>query len=118
MFKGLGNLGNIASIMGSMQQLPERMQQLNDQMKSETVVGSSADGSVTVTMNGVGHVHNVQVDGEPTGADLETAILDATNNAGAAAKQLYAESISQMVSDLDIQVPGLDGMLTQMMGGS
>lgn len=37
MFKGLGNLGNIASMVGSLQELPEKMKELNERMKSETV---------------------------------------------------------------------------------
>ena len=41
MFKGLGNLGNIASMVGALQQLPEKMQELNEQMKSERVSASS-----------------------------------------------------------------------------
>ena len=44
MFKGLGNLGNIASMMGSLQSLPQKIEELNERMKSERVVGSSSCG--------------------------------------------------------------------------
>ena len=52
MFKGLGNLGNIASMVGALQQLPEKMQELNEQMKSERVSASSQCGNVHISMNG------------------------------------------------------------------
>lgn len=117
MFKGLGNLGNIASMVGSLQQLPEKMQELNERMKGETVSASSGCGQVTVAMSGTGHVQSVQIGEELSGAELEQAILEATNAAGAAAKQLYAEAISQMVNEMDLNLPGLDGVLSSLTGG-
>lgn len=118
MFKGLGNLGNIASMVGALQQLPDKMQELNDRMKSERVSASSGCGTVHVSMNGVGHVEEVKIESELTGEDLEHAIRDATNAAGAAAKQLYAESMSQMARDMDLNLPGIDNILTNLTGGS
>ncbi|TWU47377.1 hypothetical protein Poly51_51770 [Rubripirellula tenax] len=118
MFKGLGNIGNIASMMGSIQQLPDRIKELNDRMKSESVSASSGCGAVHVTMSGTGHVQSVKIaDGSLSGEPLELAIADATNAAGAAAKQLYAESISHLVNDLDLKIPGLDSIITTLTGG-
>ena len=116
MFKGLGNIGNIAAMMGSLQELPEKLKELNERMKQETVSASSGCGTVNVVMSGTGHVSSVKIDGELTGHELEQAIQEATNAAGAAAKQLYAESISQMVSDMDLNMPGLDKMITNLTG--
>ncbi len=118
MFKGLGNLGNIASMVGALQQLPEKMQELNERMKSERVSASSGCGTVHISMNGVGHVEEVKIKGDLTGEDLEHAIRDATNAAGAAAKQLYAEAISQMARDMDLNLPGIDNILNNLTGGS
>ncbi|MGB7327349.1 MAG: YbaB/EbfC family nucleoid-associated protein [Rubripirellula sp.] len=119
MFKGLGNIGNIASMMGSLQQLPDRMKELNDRMKSESVSASSGCGKIHVTMSGTGHVNSVQInDSELTGSDLEEAIADATNAAGAAAKQLYAESISHLVNEMDLKIPGLDSVISTLTGGN
>lgn len=127
MFKGLGNLGNIASIFGKLQDLPDKMQALNEQMKSERVTASSSCGHVTVTMNGVGEVQSVDVDptvlgGEGGGAvpadTLGQAIQDATNSAGGEAKQLYAGAVSQLASDLDLNIPGIDGLLSSFTGGN
>lgn len=116
MFKGLGNLGNLAGLMGSFQELPGKMQELNERMKTETVTATSGCSTVTVTMNGVGHVQSVKIDGDLTGEDLEQAVLEATNGAGAAAKQMYADAISHMASEMNINVPGIDGMLASLTG--
>ncbi len=119
MFKGLGNLGNIASAVGSLQKLPDKMKDLNERMKGESVSASSGCAKVRVTMNGTGHVESVEIDGDDlVGAELEQAIVEATNAAGAAAKALYAESISQMVSEMDLNLPGIDGLLASLTGGS
>ena len=75
MFKGLGNLGNIASMVGALQQLPEKMQELNEQMKSERVNASSQCGNVHVTMNGVGHVEEVKLEGELNPAELTARVI-------------------------------------------
>lgn len=117
MFKGLGNLGNIASMVGSLQKLPERLNQLNERMKHETVSASSGCGTVNVSMSGTGHVKEVKINGKLSGHELEQAIQDATNAAGAAAKQLYAEAISQLAAELDLNLPGIDGLLTNLTGG-
>ena len=117
MFKGMGGLGNLTSMIGSMQQLPEKMKELNERMKSETVSASSGCGKVNVTLTGTGHVEEIKIDEGLTGHELEVAIAEATNAAGAAAKALYAESINQMVSDMNISIPGLDGMLSHLTGG-
>lgn len=116
MFKGMGGLGNLTSMFGAMQQMPERLKELNARMKSETVSASSGCGKITVTMNGTGHVKQVSIEGDLDRHELEVAIEEATNAAGAAAKELYAESISQLVSELNLNVPGLDGMLASLTG--
>lgn len=121
MFKGLGNIGNIASMMGSLQSLPQKLEDLNERMKSETVTASSGCGRVTVSMNGVGHVQSVQVDAELRGSEdsseMEEAIVDATNAAGAAAKQLFASGISHMTEEMDLNLPGMDSILSSLTGG-
>ncbi len=117
MFKGLGNLGNIASIVGSLQQLPEKMNELNERMKGESVTVSSGCGRVTVMMNGVGHVEEVKIGDGLSGHELEQSVLEATNAASAAAKQLYAEAINEMVNDMNLNLPGIDGVLKTLTGG-
>ncbi|MDA8743342.1 YbaB/EbfC family nucleoid-associated protein [Rubripirellula amarantea] len=117
MFKGLGNLGNIASMMGSLQSLPQKLEELNERMKSETVTASSGCGRVTVSMNGVGHVQSLKVDPELQGAEMEEAIVDATNAAGAAAKQLFASAMSHMTQEMDLNLPGMDNILSSLTGG-
>lgn len=116
MFKGLGNIGNIAAMVGKLQSVPEKLEALNERMKAETVSASSGCGTVHVSMNGIGHVQSVKIEGDLTGHELEQAILEATNAAGAAAKQLFAEAIQEMVKEMDVNIPGVDKLLTNLTG--
>tara|TARA_R110002049_G_scaffold2750_4_gene21888 strand:+ start:30857 stop:31213 length:357 start_codon:yes stop_codon:yes gene_type:complete len=118
MFKGLGNIGNIASMMGAMQQVPEKLSVLNERMKVETVTMSSQCQRVTVVMSGVGQVQAIEIIEGTAGEELHIAIIEATNAAGTAAKQMYAEAISEMAGEMDLNVPGLDGMLAKLTGNA
>ncbi|WP_182864917.1 YbaB/EbfC family nucleoid-associated protein [Rhodopirellula sp. JC639] len=117
MFKGLGNLGNIASMMAAFKDLPQKMQELNARMQSEHVRGDSSCGRVFVIVNCVGQVQSVNItdDGISKG-ETEQAVVEAANAAGAVAKQTYAEAIREMVNDMNLDIPGVDGFLTSMMG--
>jgi len=118
MFKGLGNLGNIASMMGAFQELPQKMDELNTRMKSEHVTGASNCGRVTVVVNCVGEVQSVAITEESamTTVDTESAVVEATNRAGATAKQTYADAIREMVSEMNLDLPGVEGLLTSFTG--
>ena len=116
MFKALGGLGNMASMLGVVQQLPEKIKQLNDQMQRETVSATSDCGKVTMTMSCTGVVQNVQIDPELSGTDLESAVTSASNNTGSAAKSRFAEAAGQMAKDMNIEVPGVEDMIKNLAG--
>ncbi|MEO1615013.1 MAG: YbaB/EbfC family nucleoid-associated protein [Planctomycetota bacterium] len=116
MFKGLGNLGNIASMVSAFKELPEKMQELNARMKDEHVSGMSSCGRVTVVVNCVGEVQSIKIAEGMEHAELEPAILEATNQAGATAKQTFADAVQQMVSDSGVDLPGVDGLLSSFTG--
>lgn len=118
MFKGIGNLGNIASMVGAFQQLPEKLKKLNERMKQETVSATSSCSTVVVIMNGVGHVQSIKIEGEHEHDELEHAIVDATNAAGAAAKELYAGAVGEMAREMNLDLPGMDKMLSALTGSS
>ena len=108
MFKGMGNLGNIAAMVGSLKDLPDKMKDLNERMKSESVSASSGCGAVQVSMSGTGHVESVKIDGELSGHELEQAIQEATNAAGAAQgvrnelDTLVKTQVERVLGDLDV----------------
>ena len=116
MFK---QLGNIASLMKQAQQMSGRMQEVNDQMRSQRVEGSSGGGMVKVDANGLGEVLKVSIDPDLIERGdremIEDLLPAAINDANAKAKQLHAESMKSLTSGMDL--PGLDEALDQVVGG-
>jgi hypothetical protein len=50
-------------------------------------------------------------------AEIEQAVLEASNQAGATAKQTYMDAIREMAAGMDLDIPGIDGLLTSFTGG-
>jgi DNA-binding protein YbaB len=118
MFKGLGGIGNFASMMGGLQQLPEKLQQVNGRMQQEVLRGTAGEGAVVVEVNGLGEMQGIECD--PAAHDpqaLQIWIVEASNAAHAAAKQRFAEAIREVSQELGLNVPGMDGALHHLTGG-
>lgn len=105
-------------MMSAFKDLPSKMEELNARMKAEHVSGSSSCSRVTVVVNCVGEVQSVTISAEEMStADTERVVLEATNQAGATAKQAYADAIREAVADMNLDIPGIDGLLTSFTGG-
>lgn len=119
MFKGLAGM---ASMMGNLHQLPAKLEEINNKMRQSRVSGESNCGHVSVVMNGLGEVQSVQIsptlvaDGDP--APATEPICQATNKAGAEAKRLYGEAMHAMAKEMNLNLPGMESLLTKMTGGS
>ncbi|MEM6470871.1 MAG: YbaB/EbfC family nucleoid-associated protein [Planctomycetota bacterium] len=116
MFKGLGNLGNIASMVAAFKDLPDKMQDLNARMKDEHVSGKSSCGRVSIIVNCVGEVQSVSIKETFDGPEMENAVKEAANAAGAVAKQTFAEAVRQMIAESGVDIPGVDGLLSSLTG--
>ena len=117
MFK---QLGNIASLMKQAQQMSGRMNEVNDQLRAKQVQGSSGGGMITIDANGLGEVLKVTIDPDliarGDGEMIEDLMPAAINDALVKAKQLHAESMKSLTSDMDL--PGLDEALDRFVGGN
>ena len=67
-------------------------------------------------MNGAGQVQSVQIEEGLQSSESEVAVLEATNEAGTAAKTLFASAITEMTSEMDLNLPGMDGILASLTG--
>jgi DNA-binding protein YbaB len=87
-------------------------------MKEEYVSGTSTCGRVSVVVSCSGQVQSVKIheEGLPN-AEIEQAVLEASNQAGASAKQAYADAIRDLATGMELDIPGIDGLLTSFTGG-
>ena len=117
MFQGLGNF---ASILRQAQQMGSRRRELNERLKSQRATGSAGAGMVTAEVNGLGELLKVSIEPQlvETGDRemIEDLIPAAVNQAVAKSKQLHADAMKSMTSELN--VPGLSEALSQMTGES
>ncbi len=120
MFKGIGNLGNIANIMKQAQEMGGKMQELTEQLKTKRVVGSAGAGMVEVEANGLGEALAVRID--PTLIEkqdrelLEDLLPAAINAAQQKAKALHAEQMQSLTGGLNL--PGMEDLLGNLGGNT
>jgi nucleoid-associated protein EbfC len=115
MFKGLGNLANLGSLMKSAQEMGSKMQALGEELKLKRATGAAGGGLVEVEVNGVGEVLAVRIDPalvERQDREMIEDLLPAAFNAAIQkANELRAEGMQSITGGM--QLPGLDDALSQ-----
>jgi hypothetical protein len=101
MFKSIGGLGNISSILSNMHNIGPRMKEVTVQMREQRIIATAGDGAVEVIINGIGEMQEIRVG----------------NIAGASAKREYAQAIQRVASEMNLNLPGLDALLGSLTGG-
>ena len=116
----LKGLGNIATLMKQAQEMGGKMQEMQEQLKQQRVIGTAGAGLVEVEMNGHGEVLRLKIDptlvAKADGEMIEDLVPAAVNQASAKAKALHAEGMKAMTGGMDL--PGLDDALEPLTGGA
>ncbi len=118
MFKGLGNLKDLGSLLKQAQEMGGKMQAINEELKTKRATGQAGGGLVEVEVNGVAEVLSVRIDPslieKQDGEMIEDLLPAAFNAAQSKAKQMYAEAVQSLTGGLPI--PGLQDALEQFSG--
>ncbi len=115
MFKGLGALGNIASLMRNAGELSGKLNQVTENLRQRKVLGEAGGGMVRVEANGLGVVTTITI--EPNliesgnGEMLQDLLPAAINQALARARQLHVEAMRDVTGG--ISMPGMDQLMEQ-----
>lgn len=62
MFKGLGQMGDMAKLMKSAKDIQDRMTALQEELKSTTITGEAGAGLVKATATGKGELTSLSID--------------------------------------------------------
>jgi nucleoid-associated protein EbfC len=120
LFKGLGNLANLGSIMKQAQQMGSTFQGINEQLKTQRVTGAAGGGLVEVEANGLGEVLAVRIDPALIARGdremIEDLLPAAINQVGSKVKERFTEALGSMTQDLNL--PGVKAVLEQLSGGN
>jgi len=102
--------GDLANIMGKVQELQSNMKTVQEELGNLTVEAASGGGMVTVKMNGKFELQELKIDqnaGDVNDVEmLEDLIIAAVNNAVAKCQQTMKEKMTDAMGGLNI--PGLD----------
>jgi DNA-binding YbaB/EbfC family protein len=118
LFKGLGNLANLGSVLKQAQQMSSTLQGVREQLRAKRVTGVGGGGLVKVEANGLGEVLSVAID--PSLVEkgdremIEDLLPAAFNQATAKVKQLHADAVRAATQDMGL--PDLGGVLEKLTG--
>lgn len=117
MFK---NLANFATVMRQAQQLGGKLQEVNDQLRSQRVVGTSGGGLIEAEVNGLGEVLSLRISPQLL-ADGDQDVIEslapaAVNQALEKAKARQAEAMQAVMGN--VSLPGLQDAISQLTGSS
>lgn len=104
------NKGSMGNMMKQVQKMQEKMAQLQEELESAEVEGSSGGGMVKVVANGKGEIRSIVIDPEVVDKDeiemLQDLIVAAINQVKQKSQELQAEQMSGLTGGLNI--PGLN----------
>lgn len=106
MFKGLGNLGDMAGMMKKAKEMQAQMAEMQESLASITVTGESGAGLVKATATAKGELTGLDIDPSIfSPEDMEVAedlILAAVKDAQAKAQDKHAEEMSKLTEGLGL----------------
>lgn len=113
MFKGLGQLGDMAKMMKAAQEMQQKMADLQEEMHKIMVTGESGAGLVKATCTAKGELKGLDIDPSIFNADekevvedlILAAIKDAQTKAGDRAKEEMGKITEGMGLPKDMDLP-------------
>jgi DNA-binding YbaB/EbfC family protein len=106
MFKGLGQMGDMAKMMKAAQEMQQKMADLQEDMQSMTVEGESGAGLVKATCTAKGELKSLDIDPSIFNADdkevVEDLILAAIKDAQTRATDKAQEEMAKLTEGLGL----------------
>ena len=111
MLKGLGNLGDMAKMMKTAQEMQGKMAQMQEEMHSIMVTGESGAGLVKATATAKGELTSLDIDPSIFSGDdkevVEDLILAAIKDAQQKASERAKEEMAKLTKGLGLP-PGMN----------
>lgn len=105
---------NLQGMMKQVQQMQEKLAQVQAELENKTVTAESGGGMVTVTANGKQQIVKIQIEKEVINPDdaemLEDLVVAAVNKALEESQKMAQEEISKVTSGMlpkGMNLPGL-----------
>ncbi len=113
MFKGLGNLGDMAGMMKKAKEMQEKMAQMQDNLSAITVTGEAGAGLVKATATAKGELTGLEIDPSIFTAEekevaedlILAAVKDAQQKATERGQQEMRRITEEMGLPADMKLP-------------
>lgn len=106
MFKGLGQMGDMAKMMKAAQEMQQKMANLQDEMHNLMVTGESGAGLVKATCTAKGELKGLDIDPSIFNADdkevVEDLILAAIKDAQTKASEKAQEEMGKITEGMGL----------------
>lgn len=106
MFKGLGQMGDMAKMMKAAKQMQSRMEQLQEDLHDITVTGESGAGLVKAVASAKGELKSLDIDPSIFNGDdkevVEDLILAAIKDAQTRANERSQEEMAKITEGLGL----------------
>ena len=106
MFKGLGQLGDMAGMMKKAQEMQQKMADLQEEMHSIMVEGESGAGLVKATCTAKGELKSLDIDPSIFNAEdkevVEDLILAAIKDAQSRAQEKVKEEMGKLTESMGL----------------
>jgi hypothetical protein len=106
MFKGLGQMGDMAKMMKAAKEMQERMANLQEEMKAMTVTGEAGGGLVTAVCTLKGELTSLDIDPSIFSGDdkevVEDLILAAIKEAQAKAQDAAQKEMQKLTEEMGL----------------
>ncbi|SLN29925.1 Nucleoid-associated protein YbaB [Roseovarius litorisediminis] len=106
MFKGLGQMGDMAKMMKAAQEMQQKMASLQEEMHRVTVTGESGAGLVKATCTAKGELKGLDIDPSIFNADdkevVEDLILAAIKDAQTKATERAKEEMGKLTEGMGL----------------
>ena len=97
---------DIAGMLQKAQSLQKKMSEMQAELKTKEIIGSSGQGKVQVTMNGAHEVIKISIDPEVVKPDevdlLEDLVLAAINDARAKVTRMVEEEMGKLTGGMGL----------------
>lgn len=106
MFKGLGQLGDMAKIMKQAQEMQGKMAELQESLDRIVVIGEAGAGMVKARCTAKGNITGIEIDPSLFNPDerevVEDLIVAAIKDAQARAQETHAEELKKLTGGLEL----------------
>ena len=106
MLKGLGGLADMGKMMKAAQEMQTKMETLQEELKSITVIGESGAGLVKATATAKGELTALDIDPSIFNADekevVEDLILAAVKDAQSKAAERHQQEMSKLTEGMGL----------------